>query len=375
MQKPDSNCKNKTGFKRKYRDVFLVFAVLMITGVLLAISAFAQFDPQQGSSGVGDFSTPDNLGGVGLNQQPKLTALESDKSSPQEAGSSIKWTARAEDPENDPMSFMFRLRGPSMGDVWEPLDVWKPVSQWSPDNTWKWDTNSGDAGKYQISVSVRDETHAGPQYTQDEKIVDFLLTAPPAPPEVQAQPIVEPLPIVTAPEQAYVPPVEEQQPPQMQQVAEPQVTTPANLAPVMISLTSDLASPQEAGTSVTWAAEASDQESDGLQFLFLLDNQPVTGWQYQNQWSWQTSANDFGAHSIEARVKDGAHNADGDSSQKASFDINKPNEKPVISDLSSDKASPQETGSIVTWTAQANDAESDPILYIGRGSVLQSKLW
>jgi hypothetical protein len=82
MQKPDSNCKNKTGFKRKYRDVFLVFAVLMITGVLLAISAFAQFDPQQGSSGVGDFSTPDNLGGVGLNQQPKLTALESDKSSP-----------------------------------------------------------------------------------------------------------------------------------------------------------------------------------------------------------------------------------------------------------------------------------------------------
>ena len=127
---------------------------------------------------MGDFSTPDNLGGDGSNQQPKLTALESDKSSPQEAGSSIKWTAKAEDPENDPMSFMFRLKGPSTGDVWEPVDVWKPVSQWSPDNTWKWDTNSEDAGKYQISVSVRDETHAGPQFTPDEKIVDFLLTAP-----------------------------------------------------------------------------------------------------------------------------------------------------------------------------------------------------
>ena len=90
MQKPDSNCKNKTRFKRKYRDVFLVFAVLMITGVLLAISAYAQFDQQPGSSGVGDFSTPDILGGDGSNQQPKLTALESDKSSPQEAGSSNK---------------------------------------------------------------------------------------------------------------------------------------------------------------------------------------------------------------------------------------------------------------------------------------------
>ena len=97
MQKPDSNCKNKTRFKRKYRDVFPVFAVLMIAGVLLAISAFAQFDSQPGSSGMEDFSTPDNLDGVGYNQQPKLTALESDKPSPQEAGSSIKWTAKAED--------------------------------------------------------------------------------------------------------------------------------------------------------------------------------------------------------------------------------------------------------------------------------------
>ena len=59
--------------------------------------------------------------------------------------------------------------------------LWKPVSQWSPDNTWKWDTNSEDAGKYQISVWVRDEMHAGPQFTPDEKIVDFLLTAPQAP--------------------------------------------------------------------------------------------------------------------------------------------------------------------------------------------------
>ena len=40
-----------------------------------------------------------------------------------------------------------------------------------------------------------------------------------------------------------------------------------------------------------------------------------------------------------------------------------PNEMPVIADLSADKASPQETGSIVTWAAQANDPENDPILF------------
>ena len=151
-----------------------------------------------------------------------------------------------------------------------------------------------------------------------------------------------------------MPPVEEQQPAQTEPLAQPQETKPANLAPVMTSLTPVPASPQEAGIVVTWEAIASDQESDGLQFLFLLDDQPVTDWQYQNQWTWATSANEIGVHSIEARVRDGAHNAEGDSSKKASFTINKPNEKPVISELSADKASPQETGSIVTWTAKAD---------------------
>ncbi|MCK9564649.1 MAG: hypothetical protein M0Q43_01205, partial [Methanothrix sp.] len=347
MQKPDSKCKNKTRLKRKYRDVFLVFAMLLITGVLLAISASAQVD---------DF-----------NQQPKLTALESDKSNPQEAGSSIKWTAKAEDPENNIMSFVFRLKGPST------RDVWKPVSSDPYDNTWKWDTNSEDAGNYQISVSVSDETHAGPQFTPDEKIAVFTLTAPQAPAETQAEPTVEPLPVVTAPEQTYVPPAEEQQSASQEQVTQeqvtqeqvtqPQETKPVNMAPVMTSLTPVPASPLEAGIAVNWEAVASDQESDRLQFLFLLDDQPVTDWQYQNQWTWATSANEIGTHSVEARVRDGTHNMDGDSSQIARFIINKPNEKPVISDLSADKASPQETGSIVTWTAKASDAETDPISY------------
>ncbi|HUS75505.1 MAG TPA: hypothetical protein VMY43_05795, partial [Methanothrix sp.] len=331
--------------------------MLMVTGVLLAISASAQFNQQPGAFGREDFSAQDNLGGDGFNQQPRLIALESDKLSPQEAGSPIKWTAKAEDPENDAMSFMFRLKGPSTG------EVWMQVTQWSQDNTWKWDTNSADAGKNQISVWVRDESHAGPQFTPDEKTVDFLLTLPQALPVVEVQPTVEPLPIVQAPEPTYVPPVEVQQPVQPVQAAEPMVVEPVNRAPVMTSLTSIPASPQEAGTAIAWSAEASDQESDGLQFQFLLDDQPITEWQYKNQWTWYTSANEFGAHSIEARVRDGAHNSEGDSSKKASFTLNKPNETPFISDLSADKASPQEMGSIVTWKALANDPENDPVLF------------
>ncbi|MBN1236098.1 MAG: hypothetical protein JW999_08635, partial [Methanotrichaceae archaeon] len=331
----------------------------MITGTLLAISASAQFDQPPGPFEQEDFSSLDNRGGDGFNQQPRLTALESDKPSPQEAGTTIKWTARAEDPDNDPMSFMFRLKGPSTGEIWTPVTV----TQWSGDNTWKWDTNSAIAGRYQISVLVRDEMHAGPQFTPDEKIVDFLLTQPQAFPVPEARPIVEPLPIVPAPEPTYVPPVEVQPPFQPEQIAEPQVVEPVNLAPIMTSLTSFPSGPQEAGIAITWSAQASDQEGDGLQFLFLLDGRPATEWQYQNEWTWYTSANEFGAHSIEARVRDSKHNPEGDSSQKASVTINKPNEKPFISDLSADKASPQETGSIVTWRALANDPENDPVLF------------
>ncbi len=355
MKEMDSKSKRKT--KHSCRDVILVFAVLMITGVLLAVTASAQFDQQSpGALGQGDLFAPDNTGGASSNQQPMLTALVSDKSSPQEAGLSIKWTANAEDPENDPLSFIFKLKGPSTG------DVWKPVNSDPSDNTWKWDTNPEDAGNYQISVSVRDEMHAGPQFTPDERISDFSLTAPPVPEEAPVQPAPEPLPDVAA-QQTYQPPAQEQQTAGQEPVAQPQETVPANQPPIMISLTPDAASPQEAGIAVTWEAQADDQESDNLQFLFLLDDQQISDWQYQNQWIWYTSANEIGTHRIEARVRDGTHNTDGDSSKKASFTINKPNEKPVISDLSSDKPSPQETGSIVTWTAQASDPEKNPILY------------
>ena len=352
MRKTDNNCIHKTKFKHNSRDTIQVLAAMIITGVLLAVSASAQFDPQPTeASGQGDFFSPGYTGGASSNQQPMLVALNCDKSSPQEAGASIRWTAMAEDPENDPISFIFWLNGPSTG------GVWKPVNSDLSDNTWRWDTSPQDAGNYQIKVSVSDEMHAGPQFAPAERIADFALTAPQ---EATSPAVADQL-------QTYEPPAEdqqtEQQPSWQEPAGQPQQNEPTDQAPVMISLIADPASPQEAGAIVIWEAQALDQESDNLQFLFLLDDQAVANWQYQNQWTWDTSASEIGSHSIEARVRDGLHNADGDSSKKASYTINKPNEKPSISDLSSDKASPQETGSTVTWTAQASDPENNPILY------------
>ena len=342
MQKPNSRCKKKTRLKHKYMDVFFVFTVLMITGVLLAISASAQLVQPPEASGEGVFSPPDNLGGVGFNQQPTLIALESDRHSPQEAGSSIIWMAKAEDPENDPMSFMFRLKGPSTG------DVWKPVNSGPSDNTWKWDTNSEDAGNYQISVLVKDEMHAGPQFTPDEKTVDFLLTAPPAPQEAQAQPVVEPLPIVPNPEQTYV----------------PQETKPANLAPNHDQLDTD--SRQPPGDRFDYHLDSSGQDAErrSLQFMFSMDGQVMQDWSESSVWRWTASVEQVGLHVIEARVRDGTHNQDDDSASSANFEIVlPPNNAPVMSSLTAGSESPQLLGTPVTWTAQANDFESDPISY------------
>ena len=45
----------------------------------------------------------------------------------------------------------------------------------------------------------------------------------------------------------------------------------------------------------------------------------------------------------------------------ASFTLSRPNQAPVLQQLKPDKASPQGKGSIITWTASANDPDNDQI--------------
>ena len=69
---------------------------------------------------MGLISQDDSMAEQASNQAPSIISLVPDKLSPQEAGSSIKWTVKAEDPENDPISYMFRLKGPAATDEWLP---------------------------------------------------------------------------------------------------------------------------------------------------------------------------------------------------------------------------------------------------------------
>ena len=347
MHKKDSKSEIRAKFKRflktSYMNVFLVFAAVLIAGVLFIAPISAQ-DQMPGFPGeMGLTSEDDSMAEQASNQAPSIISLVPDRLSPQEAGTSIKWTVRAEDPENDPISYMFRIKGPAV------TDEWLPLTQWIQEDTWTWNTASLAAAKYQISLRVRDPMHTSPDSRLNEKIIDYEIT-PPQAPAVVAPPVSVPeQQPIQAPEQAPLP------------VEAP----PVNQPPVIGGLTADQASPQIAGATVTFTAAASDPENDPLQYMFLLDGQPRSDFTANPSWTWATSAADIGQHSIEVRVRDNNHNPQGDSTQAINFAIEAPpNNPPVASGLTADQTSPQVVGATVTFTAAASDPENDPLQYM-----------
>ena len=88
------------------------------------------------------------------NQPPTNPTLTPDKSSPQLAGTTIKWTASATDPDGDQLYYEFWLTGPATE------NSWKIVRSWSTDNIWTWSTTSDDVGESDICVWIRDGHHA-----------------------------------------------------------------------------------------------------------------------------------------------------------------------------------------------------------------------
>jgi hypothetical protein len=244
------------------------------------------------------------------NKPPKLIGLTSDKSSPQEVGTSVIWTAEAKDPDKDQVLYRFFIND-------------EPAINWSKENNWTWVTAENDIGENQVEVRIRDGKHKGPNRFDGNEIVRFNVT-----------------------------------------VTNPKPATIVNHPPVIERLSSDMPSPQDAGTIITWTAKANDAENDPVQLRFLLNDQPVTDWTPQNQWTWTTAGASVGNNQVSVQIKDGKHNPDEDDSKTAEFSIIALNQPPAITSLQADKSSPQMAGSTITWTADATDPEGDPIAYL-----------
>jgi hypothetical protein len=92
--------------------------------------------------------------GENTNKPPVSPTLTPDKSSPQPAGTTIKWTASATDPDGDQLYYMLWMEGPATGNSWHI------VKAYSTDNIWTWHAASADVGTNSFCVWIRDGHHA-----------------------------------------------------------------------------------------------------------------------------------------------------------------------------------------------------------------------
>lgn len=95
------------------------------------------------------------------NAPPIIVSLISDKTSPQQAGSVVLWTANATDPDGDLIFYRFFLNNIA-------------TTNWQLSNQWPWNTSEGE---FQIEVRVRDGMHAGPNESDDSRRETFKTNA------------------------------------------------------------------------------------------------------------------------------------------------------------------------------------------------------
>lgn len=241
------------------------------------------------------------------NRTPELSGLSADPEGPEEPGARVTWTARASDPDGDPISYRFLLDD-------------RPATDWSESPVWRWDTSGLDARRYNITVRVRDGKHATGDATDDETWASYMLSSPNKPPQV-------------------------------------------------IDLAAEARGDHMPGSRVTWTATASDPEDDPISYRFLLDGTTSTDWSDSPTWRWDTTGLTPGDYNITVQVRDGKH-ADGnatveafDDSESASFALATANRPPQVSGLDADLDSPQEPGARINFTAHAIDPDDDPVSY------------
>lgn len=154
-----------------------------------------------------------------------------------------------------------------------------------------------------------------------------------------------------------------------------------NQPPLAKSLTPDQEGPLAAGSTIFWTGNAYDPDGDMLLYQFWLNGpitgntwKSMTGWKENNTWNWTTSPIDSGVNIIDMRVRDGRHAAPWgyDSHISAEYGINntggiggsmRTNSKPSLISIKSDRQSPQDKGTKVTWTAKGSDPDTDTIVY------------
>ncbi|HRW82399.1 MAG TPA: SdrD B-like domain-containing protein [Methanothrix sp.] len=257
------------------------------------------------------------------NRPPVVRFLYTDRPSPQYAGSWVRWTAAAWDPDREPILYRFLLRGRSTGYAWVDM------TGWTRSSSWIWRTSPADIGLSDVMVQVRDGHHASPAGYDDRAWSNFQIFG-------------------------YRP----------------------NQPPMITSFSATPSGVQTAGTTIRVTASAVDLDGGPVYYKFLLKG-PSTGnlwrtvqdWSTANAWTWRTTSLDVGQSQVEVRVRDGFHAPPSGWDDAAGTYITikgrptPPNQPPYLSGLAPNKASPQKEGTSIVWTATASDSDGDTLLY------------
>lgn len=99
------------------------------------------------------------------NTKPIIESFSADKSSPQEAGTTITWTALGRDSEGDPLLYQFLLDG-------------EIVQQWSSQTAWIWSSENTNPGSHQAEVRIKDGRDDEPGSYDDAISDSFLINEP-----------------------------------------------------------------------------------------------------------------------------------------------------------------------------------------------------
>lgn len=327
------------------------------------------------------------------NLPPELTALVSDPDGPQPQGTQIRWSAAASDGENDTLLYRFSVDGLTVRD-------------WSGSGVFEMNTSALAPGNHTVRVDVRDGLHSAGYDDSIERVVEIVAAnAPPVitglePDVVGPQPVGS---VITWTASAYDPDndtilyrfsvddvavsdwsanprfvwntsgysdgehrvsvlVKDEHHEDHERKDARFSLEKENSPPRALSLLPDRESPQPVGTRITWSVLAEDPDNDPILYRFYVDDVAVSDWSSSAVFELDTSRLSPGSHTLSVQVRDGKH-ADHDDGKEKLFELSAPNRPPAGLRLVPSPESPQPVGSVVTWTASADDPDNDTLLY------------
>jgi len=220
--------------------------------------------------------------------------LSMDKASPSETGVVIKFTGAASGGSGN-YEYAFQLKD-------AVTRQWSTPQAYSSKATWTWDTTGLSAGVYVVQVLAR-SLGSTEQYEANQAI-SYTLNAP----------------------------------------------------ATGVTLSMDKASPREPGAVITFTGAASGG-SGNYEYRFKLKNLSTGQWSAvqacsgNNVWTWDTTGLSAGAYMIQVLARSAGSSASYEAVENIIYTLNAPATGVT---LSMDKASPSETGALITFSAAAS---------------------